>query len=148
MPGIHLVENGSIIHSYPIVAPQHTPSCVREGDVFGVITAIENHATWRPTEKTRLAKARKGVYLKEVYGPTEKGNALAGRKMRITWLNACFDETVRIHATYDTHYDTHFVKQRKRASRGCIRMLPDDWDKLASLVPIGTRVRITRFFKY
>jgi len=135
-PALYLVENGTITHTWPIAAPRYTPKCLFSHDVGGLVRTIEHHAVWRPTDRTRRASKYR---LKEAYGPTDPGNALAGRRLAITWDHACIKDTIRIHATYDEHH----VRNRARVSRGCIRMLRADWESLAKLIEIGTRVRMT-----
>ena len=137
-PHIAVVEDGAVVTTYPIAAPKHTPSCLYTSDVYGTVLAIDPHATWTPTDRTRTDMARAGKHLKAQYGPNDPHNALGGRKLMIAWGNSCIPATVRVHGTIKPQ----LVRAQARASRGCIRMLNEHWDELARYITIGTRIRM------
>jgi lipoprotein-anchoring transpeptidase ErfK/SrfK len=138
-PRLLVVNNGTVLAEYPIAVARVTPPCLYERTVSGTVTKIDRHAWWRPTEHIKEEDERKGIHLKDYYGPDERGNALAGRKLWIDWQNACFDETVRIHGTYQPKW----VDMRARVSHDCIRMRNDDWNQLADTIDVGTPVLMT-----
>ncbi len=141
--GVYLVGGDTVFRSYPLAAPRHTPQCLYHRDVTGVITAIDRHAAWVPTAATKASMARKGKHLRDRYPPGSRGNALGSRKFVIAWNNPCFQGTVRLHGTNRPRY----VRERRRVSRNCFRMLNADWSDLAAVVAVGTRVRVTGTFK-
>jgi lipoprotein-anchoring transpeptidase ErfK/SrfK len=138
-PHIRVMDKDTTLSTYPIVAPKSTPSCVYTTNVYGTVTTIERDAVWRPTERTKESRRKQGVLLKDAYAPHERGNALAGRRMRINWHNTCINPSVHIHGTHEPS----LVTEQARASRGCFRMRNEDWDILVRTVTIGTQVRVT-----
>ncbi len=134
-PQLYVVDGNTLIATYPIATPRHTPRCLYSGPVTGIVTFIDPHAAWIPTEATKRAAAQKGQPLSSYYAPGHPKNALGGRKVGVRW-ESCIPSTVRIHGTIRPDQIGH------RVSRGCIRMHNADWDTLATRVLPGTRVTI------
>lgn len=96
--------------------------------VTEVISKVKDPA-WRPTERVKEDALTQGYVLPDVW-PAGPDNPLGKYMMRLGWR------------TYLIHGTNRPKGVGKRSSAGCIRMFPEDIEKLFSLVKLGTKVRV------
>jgi L,D-transpeptidase ErfK/SrfK len=122
----YFLPNRSVVTTYPI-------GIGREGDETPVIetSILEKivNPTWYPTEDTRKKELLRGIVLPEFIEPGPN-NPLGKYAMRLKIWNYL------IHGTNDPG------GVGLRISGGCIRMYPEDVEKLFSMIKIGTPVNI------
>lgn len=122
--------DGETLAQYPIVIPRVIPPKLpMEADV----RSIDKDPVWRPTEKTRLAYAKKnGKPLPETVSSFRVNslNAMGTRRINLNFtLNQHFAE-IKIHGTNAPE----LVKKQLKVSRGCIRMLNEDIEKMSEII--------------
>ncbi len=93
------------------------------------ITQKVENPTWRPTKRIRLEAEGKGIDLPEVV-PAGPKNPLGRHKMRLG------QSSILIHGTNKPS------SIGLRASHGCLRMYPEDVEKLFNMVPMGIDVQL------
>lgn len=93
------------------------------------VISKRKNPTWTPPASIRKASARKGKKLKKVY-PAGPNNPLGTRAMRLGLPGYL------IHGTNKPY------SIGKRISHGCIRLRRRDIERLYSMVPVNTPVRI------
>lgn len=93
------------------------------------ITSKEKNPIWRPTMNVRREAARNGLILPKFYPPGPE-NPLGRHALRLTW------HQYLIHGTNQPRMIG------SRVSAGCIRMLPEDIERLYRKMPVGTQVSV------
>jgi L,D-transpeptidase ErfK/SrfK len=122
-----LYEGDAIRKSYRVATCRRgEPS--PEGD--GTIWAVSFKPTWYPTKNTReYYKKKKRINLPEVVPYGDPNNPLGDFKMSLS--HPCDATGLRVYAIHGTPDKSSIGK---RASGGCIRMLPDEGLELAKLI--------------
>lgn len=119
---LYYYEKGKLIRSYPI-------GIGRDGHAtpLGSTTIVRKtvNPVWRPTPSARADDPT----LPEVV-PAGPDNPLGNRAMYLGW------------STYLIHGTNKDYGVGRRASRGCIRMYPDDIVALYKKTPVGTKVTV------
>jgi L,D-transpeptidase ErfK/SrfK len=119
---------------FRVAVPRHSPTRTVEGNV----REVQVGAWWYPTEKTRASyKAKYDKELRSAIPPGDPQNAMGAGKVIIDFVTSGADPAVRIHGT-------NLPDQIGLAvSRGCIRMLDEDFLTLAQEISgIATTVTI------
>ena len=93
------------------------------------IVAKDKDPSWRPTESVKAEHAREGDILPDVV-PPGPDNPLGRYAMRLGFPG------------YLIHSTNKPFGVGMRVSHGCIRMLPEDMERLFDQVPVGTEVQI------
>jgi len=93
------------------------------------IVAKNKDPSWRPTESVKAEHAREGDILPDVV-PPGPDNPLGRYAMRLGFPGYLIHSTNKPYGV------------GMRVSHGCIRMLPEDMERLFDLVPVGTEVQI------
>lgn len=104
----------------------------------GQITAIEFNPSWHPTQKTLKEFAKKGIALPKNIPPKHPLNYMGSFKMHLSHQVKNKGMIYRIHGIRKS--ERHQIG--RRISGGCVRMLNEDGEEIARLVPIGTEVNI------
>ncbi|HVV68306.1 MAG TPA: L,D-transpeptidase family protein [Gammaproteobacteria bacterium] len=120
-------NGGRTVHTYPI-------GIGREGEdtPIGVLKIIQHipNPTWYSPESIRIARAKEGIDIPKVV-PPGPDNPLGKFAMRLS------KPTYLIHGTNDP-----LGGIGRRSSSGCIRLYPEDIERLFSMVPNGANVYI------
>lgn len=93
------------------------------------VTVKERDPVWRPTANVRAEAAKNGTPIPNAFPPGE-GNPLGRHILRLGW------------PTYLIHGTNRRDGIGSRVSAGCIRMRPEDIERLFELVAVGTPVRV------
>ncbi len=119
---LYYYERGHLVHDYPV-------GIGRDGleTPFGKtkVVAKREAPAWRPTPQAR----RSDPTLPAVV-PPGPDNPLGSHALYLGWSNYLIHGTNRVYAI------------GRRASRGCIRLYPDDIVELFKAVPVGTPVAV------
>ena len=116
------------IHSYPVAIGKmdwNTPLGVTR------ITQKVKNPTWTPPQSVREARARQGEILPPVV-PPGPDNPLGHRAMRLAIPGGAY----LIHGT------NRPAGIGMQATAGCMRLYPEDIEKLFDMVPVNTKVNI------
>lgn len=120
-------NGGRTVNTYPI-------GIGREGEdtPIGVLKIIQHipNPTWYSPESIRIARAKEGIDIPKVV-PPGPDNPLGKFAMRLS------KPTYLIHGTNDP-----LGGIGRRSSSGCIRLYPEDIEKLFGMVPNGANVYI------
>ena len=120
-------KGGSTVTTHPI-------GIGREGEdtPVGVLKIIQHipNPTWYSPESIRIARAKEGIDIPKVVPPGPE-NPLGKFAMRLS------KPTYLIHGTNDP-----LGGIGRRSSSGCIRLYPEDIERLFSMVPNGSTVYI------
>lgn len=117
-----------LIYSYPVAIGKmdwNTPLGVTR------ITQKVKNPTWTPPQSVREARARQGEILPPVV-PPGPDNPLGHRAMRLAIPGGAY----LIHGT------NRPAGIGMQATAGCMRLYPEDIEKLFDLVPVNTKVNI------
>lgn len=119
---LYYYERGYLVYDFPVGIGRddlETP--------FGRTTVVRKKEApdWRPT-----AQARRSDPTLPAVVPAGPDNPLGSHALYLGWANYLIHGTNRIYAI------------GRRASRGCIRLYPDDIAKLYATVPVGTPVAV------
>lgn len=125
-------EDGVKVANYLVALPKKTPQLPQKGSVL----RIEKNPYWAPTKATRTAYINEtGKELPSLIKSGDTRNAMGKVKIYIAWEGKRADQNVRIHGTNKPK------SIGRRVSRGCIRMLNEDIEKLAKIVS-GKKVSV------
>ncbi len=117
-----------VVHTYPVAIGKmdwNTPLGVTR------ITQKVKNPTWTPPKSVREARARQGEILPPVV-PPGPDNPLGHRAMRLAIPGGAY----LIHGT------NRPAGIGMQATAGCMRLYPEDIERLFDLVPVDTRVNI------